>query len=1813
MVDGIFSLIARRSVGVSLSICVLAALVAVGCDGTSLPDSGGGGSTETTSLPTKSVTLRVTVNGDEGQSTTGSSSAPLSSKKGLGRGTGKKFDAKLVEGLGGEGLGANGNDIVDLSGNNLVTSGLATNDIPAIVRYYAEGDGTLLGSTDVDGNAMETEVGGTSLGAGQGLVVEVESNGVSSRATIPSSYFKDGTTLGLNIYRRTDGSLVLELFPDKYVPYGRSDNGTRVVMDTTVDFDRDGDFETVSRLETPDGLVLWDSNLDGAFGSTEDAVQLFDSNRDGQIDSADTPVSLAIDVNLDGMQEDDEDRLVGNHIPEDFINGVSLAAAPQSVVGNGLSNFTLIADIDPAFEGSPIGAVINLLTEVQSGAIQPGSAGPRFLGNGRDSIKRTLTPTDPTVRVSADGSIRVLEAVRAPIMQEAGSLRQTLSYRTSTIEEPRFISIDVDVTPNDAPVLVQVNFAGTAGVPPNASGLEAASTSARMVYGNPVQIVGRNFATDVEELTVNFGGIQAEVEGVSDDGTVIFTRVPNGATRGPISVLQGGVGVSTSQDFVVAGSPLSIIGRTPEIAATGINRDALLSIRFNQPVSPASVRDGFRLRAAGNPPQLVVGTPVISEDGVTLTFLAAEALAADTQFEAIITGSLRASNNVRFDRDPFNAILPIDEGDVQVLSFTTSADLSVDMTPPIVDDAQTTFNAPATANGNWNFDIVFNERVDGATVYASQEAMASDSVRLQRVSDGSYLNLALSTNLAGDAIHVEVMDDVYGLEDYRILISTDVSDASGNALGAEYSRIFSTSLIVNGVSQISGAPGDEIAIYGSSFDASPNVTVEFVNATATPTQVTKTEIIVVVPEGASDGLMRVLVGTNAADAVQNFVITSTGIVRRDVATGAGAFGVATTADGRALVSYQGQGELAVIDLGQQAAIDTDPDTTELDNITVTGVPTEALLDLTGRIGFTTNYGTADTPGQSIFLVDMETYTLLASVRVGQRPTRMAISPNNRYLYVTNFLDNSVSKVNVASYEVESTLATGLGPNGVAIAPNNLRGYVCNYLEGTVTVFETGTFAVTGIIQVGERPARATLSRDSRTLFVTNNGSGSISVVDTETLAVRQTIRGFSSPSAMAQSSDGNTIWVTNRGSNTVQQVVFDETDMRWTLGTIRIATPAIPAGVAISKDSSTLVITSEGGGIVSLVRIGDPQPVISGLALDDEGEVGGETFSCDPREQVWITGQGFGSTAADVSVTLNGENIVFDSASFSSRGLAVTIPLGAQSGPLVVSRMVDGEPRSSNEYVLTVTPKTPQVIRMVPGDGSQDVEADTYVVVEFNEPLDESTLFTSSGQVREVQGVPVARVVRLSDAGGNPELIRGNWVMGPFGTKITYSLAEESSLLKGESNNRYEVVVSPTVKDLFGNSVTASPTSFASANDPESGGSSTLGTNASSLGFRGRFQTQDLLGPNITAAYYRDVDNNGVNEGDELELFFNEELFLREEQFDLVNALVAGGAGGVFADNGTPLLARRGSSIRSIICTLGQDAVLSFGTAATTIEVVDQQITAFNDFAGNRPVSGAAVPIQVDPTRENRDNPRIIAASWIDLNTSSSVDDGDELHLIFSEPMLIGANGVNGPASMINLSGGASLGASAFGQRISGNYRTVIVSLSGATGITPGATTLTLIGTGTPAKMDGADLTDFLSNPAYAETYGTVTISDGIPGSAVLDAAVKPTHYDVHNTVTGLSQGDAIVVSFTNPVTVNSFARDGGSLRPSDVFALGVNGDRFGSGARLTQPMSIFVADGTQNGSELIIAPNQVVIILGRDPVLTAKGDFGVDIVTTSN
>src|SRR5262249_29162827 len=108
---------------------------------------------------------------------------------------------------------------------------------------------------------------------------------------------------------------------------------------------------------------------------------------------------------------------------------------------------------------------------------------------------------------------------------------------------------------------------------------------------------------------------------------------------------------------------------------------------------------------------------------------------------------------------------------------------------------------------------------------------------------------------------------------------------------------------------------------------------------------------------------------------------------------------------------------------------------------------------------------------------------VAEIGVGEEPRCVAVSPDDRFAFVTNGIGATVSVVNLVQNRVVKEIKVGTEPRGCALTADGSLLYVANHTEGTVSIVDTASLTVAGAVQVGGRPFA---------LAITDKGTGNIS-------------------------------------------------------------------------------------------------------------------------------------------------------------------------------------------------------------------------------------------------------------------------------------------------------------------------------------------------------------------------------------------------------------------------------------------------------------------------------------------------------------------------------------------------------------------------------------------------------------------------------------------------------------------------------------------------------------------------------------------------
>ncbi len=167
--------------------------------------------------------------------------------------------------------------------------------------------------------------------------------------------------------------------------------------------------------------------------------------------------------------------------------------------------------------------------------------------------------------------------------------------------------------------------------------------------------------------------------------------------------------------------------------------------------------------------------------------------------------------------------------------------------------------------------------------------------------------------------------------------------------------------------------------------------------------------------------------------------------------------------------------------------------------------------------------------------DGKTGAIRKRVRVGVSPYELALTPDGKRLFASNWGDKSVSVVDVASLKVIKTIPVGFNPNDMVLTADGRLFVACSN-ENTVYVIDSRTLEVLETIStalypkapVGSTPNALAVDQKRHLLFVANADNNDVAVVDIhkrETSTVLGFIPAGWYPSALALGEAGQTLYI----------------------------------------------------------------------------------------------------------------------------------------------------------------------------------------------------------------------------------------------------------------------------------------------------------------------------------------------------------------------------------------------------------------------------------------------------------------------------------------------------------------------------------------------------------------------------------------------------------------------------------------------------------------------------------------------------------------
>lgn len=256
--------------------------------------------------------------------------------------------------------------------------------------------------------------------------------------------------------------------------------------------------------------------------------------------------------------------------------------------------------------------------------------------------------------------------------------------------------------------------------------------------------------------------------------------------------------------------------------------------------------------------------------------------------------------------------------------------------------------------------------------------------------------------------------------------------------------------------------------------------------------------------------------------------------------------------------------------------------------TYQGGPVEAAVSPDKRYMYVSNYqmyggsftnpGFDECPGTSydpsfVYKISVASLRIVDLFKVGSVPKYLAVSPDGKFLIVSNWCSAAVSVVSTATGREVHRITVGTYPRGIAITKDSRTAYIAVMGSDVVAALNLRTFAVHDIV-VGPNPRHLVLSPDGRYLYITLNASGEVAKLDLRS-GHEITAHTGSYTRSLTISADGRSLYVVNYESSTIAKLRADSLRVVQTL-----PTAAYPIGITYDDATHRLWVSCYSGAIM---------------------------------------------------------------------------------------------------------------------------------------------------------------------------------------------------------------------------------------------------------------------------------------------------------------------------------------------------------------------------------------------------------------------------------------------------------------------------------------------------------------------------------------------------------------------------------------------------------------------------------------------------------
>ena len=206
-------------------------------------------------------------------------------------------------------------------------------------------------------------------------------------------------------------------------------------------------------------------------------------------------------------------------------------------------------------------------------------------------------------------------------------------------------------------------------------------------------------------------------------------------------------------------------------------------------------------------------------------------------------------------------------------------------------------------------------------------------------------------------------------------------------------------------------------------------------------------------------------------------------------------------------------------------------------------------------------------------LNLTTQKIDAVFPVGSVPKVVKVTPDNKYILVSNWCSYTLTVISVESGKTVKSIKIGRYPRGIAISAESTYAYVAEMGGSNIHRINLNDFSETQI-PIGSNPRAIVLSPDGSKLYATLNLAGKVIGWDLEKGKVIKSVKTGQAARSLAISHDGTALYVVNFSSGTMSKVATQGMKL---LQTVKVCSE--PIGITYDTSTDKTWVACYGGAI----------------------------------------------------------------------------------------------------------------------------------------------------------------------------------------------------------------------------------------------------------------------------------------------------------------------------------------------------------------------------------------------------------------------------------------------------------------------------------------------------------------------------------------------------------------------------------------------------------------------------------------------------------